>query len=101
MLRLRTAATYYPAFRQSGWIDTAVSLEFHDQSTGIQGHFVNFGRNISFGQNPFNSVLYTYVAKLIPLHGKPKQQFWHNYARPDTCQCRDGRSYAKQSSTPK
>tara|TARA_R110002020_G_scaffold465837_2_gene687884 strand:- start:339 stop:524 length:186 start_codon:yes stop_codon:yes gene_type:complete len=34
------------------------------------------------------------VAKLIPLRGKPKQRFWHNYARPDN-RCRRGYSYAK------
>ena len=52
-------------------------------SAGIQSHFVNFGRNISFGQSHFYSVLYANVAKLAPLCGKPKWGFWHNYARPD------------------
>ena len=77
------AATYYPASRQSGSTGTAISSKLHDHSTGIQGHSVNFGRNISFRQNRFNSVCCIYVTKLIPLRGKPKQGIWHNFARPD------------------
>ena len=41
------------------------------RSAATLGHFADFGRNISFGQNLFNSVSCIHLAKLIPLHGKP------------------------------
>jgi hypothetical protein len=62
-----------------------MSLEHYELGVVTQYQFGNFGRNTLFGQNSFKSVRCVHEAKPSPLRGKPKQRFWHNYARPNNC----------------
>ncbi len=76
-------AATYPANLCLRLVDTAKSLADDGLSIAIRDLFTNSGRNIPFGQNVIISMRCNYAAKLTPLRGKPKQRFWHNFARPD------------------
>jgi len=85
MLRaFETRRTYYPAFRQFGSVDTIAKSLADQKYSAVRGHYVDFGRNIPFGQIFLFSALHTHGKNLPRFIGQPNGGFEHNYARPTT-----------------